>query len=175
MFRVWLNCYMYWVQCSWYTTRGWQAAESMLMAALHVSWTFSILLLNILTHNWNEDNNYILYSHICTMIAWTMMDIFWVPTNQVSFDNVAWSYYLMWNAILINTGGGSGALTLDRAWTDFIRGLYNLEISGIIIIIIIIMNFYSPVSNTRCHSIGHKMRIARIKIRVDSPGRWERA
>ena len=41
--------------------------------------------------------------------------------------------------------------------------------------IIIIMNFYSPVSNTRCHSIGHKMRIARIKIRVDSPGRWERA
>ena len=45
----------------------------------------------------------------------------------------------------------------------------------ITIIIIIIMNFYSPVSNTRCHSIGHKMRIARIKIRVDSPGRWERA
>ena len=42
-------------------------------------------------------------------------------------------------------------------------------------IIIIIMNFYSPVSNTRCHSIGHKMRIARIKIQVDSPGRWERA
>ena len=38
-----------------------------------------------------------------------------------------------------------------------------------------IMNFYSPVSNTRCHSIGHKMRIARIKIRVDSPGRWEGA
>ena len=34
------------------------------------------------------------------------------------------------------------------------------------------MNFYSPVSNTRCHSIGHKMRIARIKIRVDSQGRW---
>ena len=30
------------------------------------------------------------------------------------------------------------------------------------------MNFYSPVSNTRCHSIGHKMRIARIKIRVQS-------
>ena len=27
----------------------------------------------------------------------------------------------------------------------------------------------------RCHSIGHKMRIARIKIRVDSPVRWERA
>ena len=46
---------------------------------------------------------------------------------------------------------------------------------GQIIIIIIIINFYSPVSNTRCHSIGHKMRIARIKIRVDSPGRWERA
>ena len=23
-------------------------------------------------------------------------------------------------------------------------------------VIIIIMNFYSPVSNTRCHSIGHK-------------------
>ena len=45
----------------------------------------------------------------------------------------------------------------------------------IIIIIIIIMNYYSPVSNTRCHSIGHKMRIARIKIRVDSRGRWERA
>ena len=44
-----------------------------------------------------------------------------------------------------------------------------------VIIIIIIMNFYSPVSNTRCHSIGHKMRIARVKIRVDSPGRWERA
>ena len=43
------------------------------------------------------------------------------------------------------------------------------------ILIIIIMNSYSPVSNTRCHSIGHKMRIARIKIRVDSPGRWERA
>ena len=44
-----------------------------------------------------------------------------------------------------------------------------------IIIIIIIMNFYSPVSNTKCHSIGHKMRIARIKIRVDSQGRWEGA
>ena len=38
---------------------------------------------------------------------------------------------------------------------------------------IIIMNFYSPVSNNKCHSIGHEMRIARIKIRVDSPGRWE--
>ena len=36
------------------------------------------------------------------------------------------------------------------------------------------MNFSSPLSNTKCHSIGHKMRIARIKIRVDSPGRWER-
>ena len=44
-----------------------------------------------------------------------------------------------------------------------------------LIIIIILMNFYSPVSNTRCHSIGHKTRIARIKIRVDSQGRWERA
>ena len=50
----------------------------------------------------------------------------------------------------------------------------NLNVETLIIIIII-MNFYSPVSNTRCHSIGHKMRIARIKIRVDSPGRWERA
>ena len=40
-------------------------------------------------------------------------------------------------------------------------------------IMIIIMNFDSPVSNTRCHSIGHKMRIARINIRGDSPGRWE--
>ena len=40
----------------------------------------------------------------------------------------------------------------------------------IVIIIIIIMNFYSPVSNTRCHSIGHKMRIARIK----NPGRQSR-
>ena len=34
--------------------------------------------------------------------------------------------------------------------------------------VIIIMNFYSLVSNTRCHSIGHKMRKARIKIRVDT-------
>ena len=25
------------------------------------------------------------------------------------------------------------------------------------------MHFYSPVSNTRCHSIGHKTKIARIK------------
>ena len=38
--------------------------------------------------------------------------------------------------------------------------------------IIIIMNFYSPVSNTKCYLMGHKMRIARIKIRVD--GRLER-
>ena len=37
------------------------------------------------------------------------------------------------------------------------------------------MNFYSPVSNTRCHSIGHKIRIATIKIQVESQGRWERA
>ena len=52
----------------------------------------------------------------------------------------------------------------------------NLQGAGRTYIIIIIMNFYnSPVSNTRCHSIGHKMRIARIKIRVDSPGRWARA
>ena len=50
-----------------------------------------------------------------------------------------------------------------------------LPVYNYVIIIIIIINFYSPVSNTRCHSIGHKMRIARIKIRVDSPGRWERA
>ena len=44
--------------------------------------------------------------------------------------------------------------------------------------IIIIMNFYGSVFtvfNTRCHSIGHKMRKARIKIQVDSQGRWERA
>ena len=33
------------------------------------------------------------------------------------------------------------------------------------------MNFYSPVYNTRCHSIGHEMRIARIRIWVDSQGR----
>ena len=44
----------------------------------------------------------------------------------------------------------------------------NIYMKTAIIIIIIIMNFYSPVSNTRCHSIGHKMRIARIKIRVDT-------
>ena len=37
------------------------------------------------------------------------------------------------------------------------------------------MNFYSPVSNTGCHLIWRKIRIARIKIRVDSQGRWERA
>ena len=47
---------------------------------------------------------------------------------------------------------------------------YTITFIGLIIIII--MNFYSPVSNTKCHSIGHKMRIARIKIRVDSQGRW---
>ena len=35
------------------------------------------------------------------------------------------------------------------------------------------MNLYSPVSNTRCHSVGHKRRIARFKIRVESQGRWE--
>ena len=35
----------------------------------------------------------------------------------------------------------------------------------------IIMNFNSPVSNTRCHSIRHKMIIARIKIRIDSQDR----
>ena len=51
----------------------------------------------------------------------------------------------------------------------------NCSWKAAIIIIIIIMNFYSPVSNIRCHSIGHKMRIARIKIWVDSPGRWQRA
>ena len=55
------------------------------------------------------------------------------------------------------------------------KSVDDIEVLGLIIIIIIIMNFYSPVSNTRCHSIGHKMRIARIKIRVDSQGRWERA
>ena len=48
-------------------------------------------------------------------------------------------------------------------------------VEKVVVIIIIIMNFYSPVSNTGCHSIGHKMRIARIKIRVDSQRRWERA
>ena len=37
-------------------------------------------------------------------------------------------------------------------------------------IIIIIINIYSPVSNTRCHSIGHNLRIARIKM----PGRQSR-
>ena len=37
------------------------------------------------------------------------------------------------------------------------------------------MNFYSPAGNNRSHSIGHKMRIARIKVRADSPGRWQRA
>ena len=33
------------------------------------------------------------------------------------------------------------------------------------------MNFYSPVSNTRCHSMGHKMRIAR---KNQNPGRQSR-
>ena len=51
----------------------------------------------------------------------------------------------------------------------------SINSAGFWLIIIIIMNFYSPVSNTKCHSIGHKMRIARIKIRVDSQGRWEGA
>ena len=58
---------------------------------------------------------------------------------------------------------------------NFKEVCFELNWNGILIIIIIIMNFYSPVSNTKCHSIGHKMRIARIKIRVDSQGRWEGA
>ena len=58
-----------------------------------------------------------------------------------------------------------------RCWSAEIRWNGNV----VSIIIIIIMNFYSPVSNTKCHSIGHKMRIARIKIRVDSQGRWEKS
>ena len=58
---------------------------------------------------------------------------------------------------------------------SYIRVYVIIRHDAIVHIIIIIMNFYSPVSNTRCHSIGHKMRIARIKIRVDSQGRWERA
>ena len=62
-----------------------------------------------------------------------------------------------------------------RKYNDIEHGWARQVVITIIIIIIIIMNFYSPVSNTRCHSIGHKMRIARIKIRVDSPGRWEGA
>ena len=59
----------------------------------------------------------------------------------------------------------------SKSLSDFhaISGIILSCNSRLIIIIIIIMNFYSPVSNTRCHSIGHKMRIARIKIRVDSP------
>ena len=32
------------------------------------------------------------------------------------------------------------------------------------------MNFYSPVSNSRSHSIGHKIIITRIKIRVRVEG-----
>ena len=67
-------------------------------------------------------------------------------------------------------------LRLDQTRVKLVIGKKtDIHSTRIIIIIIIIMNFYSPVSNTRCHSIGHKMRIARIKIRVDSPGRWERA
>ena len=66
-----------------------------------------------------------------------------------------------------------------QAWRPHYRKdvdkLEKVQRRGAGIIIIIIMNFYSPVSNTRCHSIGHKMRIARIKIRVDSQRRWERA
>ena len=62
---------------------------------------------------------------------------------------------------------------LDMTQTPRVTCFSNFQWSDEkIIIIIIIMNFYSPVSNTRCHSIGHKMRIAWIKIRVDSPGRW---
>ena len=42
--------------------------------------------------------------------------------------------------------------------------------------IIITMNFYSPVSNTRFHSMRHKWEyLARIKIQVDSRWIWERA
>ena len=37
-------------------------------------------------------------------------------------------------------------------------------------IIIIIMNFYSPVSNTRCHSIGHKNENSKNQ----NPGRQSR-
>ena len=29
--------------------------------------------------------------------------------------------------------------------------------------------------NTRCHLIGHKITITRIKFRVDSQGKWVRA
>ena len=52
---------------------------------------------------------------------------------------------------------------------------FNMLVHIMIIPIMIIVNFYSHECNTRCHSIGHNMRIARIKIRVDSHGRWERA
>ena len=67
------------------------------------------------------------------------------------------------------------ALSSEVHRVPFLASMVKFTILVIAIIIIIIINFYSPVSNTRCHSIGHKMRIARIKIRVDSPGRWERA
>ena len=54
----------------------------------------------------------------------------------------------------------------DYEWTDMCRSkeyrkpenVETIQYMAVenIIIIIIIMNFYSPVSNTRCHSIGQK-------------------
>ena len=74
-----------------------------------------------------------------------------------------WNDFLQWEI-------ASGTLNFARmSCLREIRGNTRLRERSII------MNFYSPESNARCHSIGHKMRIARIKIRVDSPGRYERA
>ena len=67
-----------------------------------------------------------------------------------------------------------GHLAMAPLWPKISFG-HREKLFGTLYVIIIIMNFYSPVSNTKCHSIGHKMRIARIKIRVDSKGRWEKS
>ena len=71
---------------------------------------------------------------------------------------------------VLNKAVKQGFLPKAQASLELHRDSADMEL-----IIIIIMNFYSPVFNSECHSIGHKMRRAKIKIRVDSPGRWERA
>ena len=110
----------------------------------------------------------------------TQLYISFTPTNSaLCLETLTTTFtdILSWmnlNKLLLNPSKTEFLLIGTKQQRLKFCDLTNLSLSNDIIIIII-MNFYSPVSNTKCHSIGHKMRIARIKIRVDSQGRWEGA
>ena len=138
----------------------------------------------------NSDKIYTTYAHIYRVSNWPRIghfynfqtaaccgrscspDLCWMNSHCIHLPlNPIWGSTAMC-VFLIHDRPVPTSILSKHVFKDRLK-IERESASRFLILIIIIVNFYSPLSNTRYHSIGHEMRIARFKIRVDNQVRKE--